>query len=267
MGYEHPGDAKDLLDTRRAEGLRHLAGPPDDRLRAAQRDRQVDLRAHRPDQGRGRPDRRGDRVPRHRQDHRRVPAVQPDRAGRPPRRRQDLARPQHRASRRHPGQDVGRHLQPRDEQAGDQRAHAVLGRARRLAPAALGRHAAQRGLLQARARGRRAREGADLHRRHRRHQRVRAARQGAPPASRVEPKLGLDHHRLPAAHDGRRQGRQPPAGGRQHLARPQAAGARAQRAGHRRVAAQPRGRDAAPRSGRSSPTCASRAPSSRTPTW
>ena len=61
--------------------------------------------------------------------------------------------------------------------------------------------------------------------------------------------------------------REPGAGAVNHLARPQDAGARPRGADHLRLAAQPRPRRARRTSGRCSPTCASRAPSSRTPTW
>ena len=60
-------------------------------------------------------------------------------------------------------------------------------------------------------------------------------------------------------------GREPAAGDRRDLARAEGAGQGSQGADHRRVAAEPRGREARGEAA-SCPTCASRAPSSRTPT-
>ena len=69
------------------------------------------------------------------------------------------------------------------------------------------------------------------------------ATDGHPPA----PPLGPDHRRLPSARASggqRPPRREPPAGDRRHLARPQVAGQGSQGADHRHLAAEPRGREA-----------------------
>ena len=78
--------------------------------------------------------------------------------------------------------------------------------------------------------------------------------------------LHLVDHRLHAADAGTRAVREPHARARVDFAVAEGAGQGAERADRRAVAAQSRAGDRAPTTGRSSPTCASRAPSSRTPT-
>ena len=108
-------------------------------------------------------------------------------------------------------------------------------------------------------------EARDLHRRHRVDRHAGDAREGAAPAGRARARPA--DHRLHSADAGPRQVREPPAGARVDLALAEGAREGAERAGRRAVAAQSRRRKRDPITARNSPTCASPAPSSRTPTW
>ena len=100
--------------------------------------------------------------------------------------------------------------------------------AHRRAAAAQG-HAARRRLPAPRARRRHPQLGADLDRRHAGHHAARDALQGAPPQGGLGHRHG--HRRLPAAHAGPDELREPPAGGQPDLARTQGAREGAERSG------------------------------------
>ena len=92
------------------------------------------------------------------------------------------------------------------------------------------------------------------------------ARQAAAAQGRAAP--GPGGARLPPVDERPRAVRQPGAGDQRAVPRPEAAGQGAERADAGPVAVEPRAGDAArATTARSSATCASRAPSSRTPTW
>ncbi|RPI28230.1 MAG: hypothetical protein EHM52_05245 [Actinomycetota bacterium] len=111
----------------RAEGVRHPAAAPRAGVPVHPRGAGAQLRAPRHAAARAGRHRRRLGIRGHRPAHRRLPGGEPHRPRRPPRRRQDLARPQHRPERRRRGQGAGRPLQPRDERPGARRAPHVLG--------------------------------------------------------------------------------------------------------------------------------------------
>ena len=249
------GGARDLRDRRGRDppGLRLDARPRERELRGRRAGPLAQAARHR----------RADRLPRAGRDAGRPPAVGPHHRRGPAVDGEDEPRAQHRAARRHEDEHDGRLLQPRDVEGAAVPAHAhVRGRHRR-APAAH-RVPGRARLPEADPRDGGARRGADLHRRLGVDRRAGDARQGPAPQGRARPRP--HHHRLHPADAGPRPLREPRHRARVDLARPEGARQGAERARRRAVAAEPRARAAARTSGRSSPTCASRAPSSRTPT-
>ena len=77
-------------------------------------------------------------LPRHGSAHDGLPEERPDRRRRPPERRQDELRAEHRGARRGPREEDGRRVQPRDEQGAARAAPAVERREHRLEAAPLG---------------------------------------------------------------------------------------------------------------------------------
>ncbi len=189
--------------------------------------------------------RRADRLPRSRRPDHRPPAVRPRDRGRAAVGRQDEPGPQHRRVRRdqqHAAQ-VGRHLQPGDEQ-GAAGAPPALVRRRDRQPAPADRVPRRDGLRRRVEGDDLALRGADLHRRHAQHQHDGAAHEGAPApgGGRARPR----DRGLPPAHAvvDDHEGRQPRAGGLGDQPRPQGAGPRAQGPGRRPVPALAPARDA-----------------------
>ena len=248
----------------RARDFRDRRGSHPRRVRAAARSRAEQLRDDREAaaaQGDGH--RRADRVRRSRRDDVRAAAVGPRARRRAAVDGQDELRPQHRAARRHLDRHDRRLLQPRDVERAAVHAHAHVRGAHRRAPVPQ-RLSEREGLRPAVARARHAGRSARVHRRHGVDRRPRDAGKGA--AAQGRARAAPAHHRLHPADAGPRPVREPPGGDRVDLALAQGAGEGAERADRGAVAAVARAGDARPITGRSSRTCASRAPSSRTPT-
>ena len=130
LGYEHPGDARTLLDSCEQKVFAISQHRLTSDFDAMRRHGQGDLRAHRHDPRGPAALGRAHGLRRHRQAC--TGGFQPSNlivlAARPGVGKTSLAlNIAHNIGHHRHG--VGRHLQPRDEQAGDQRAHAVLGRA------------------------------------------------------------------------------------------------------------------------------------------
>ena len=205
-------------------------------------------------------------------DHRRLPAGQPDHHRRAPIDGEVGARHQHGRERR---------AAPRAAAAGRPvLARDVRGRARpalhRLAGVDQGRRPAQgpaEGRAQVEARARRGRRATTTRRCSSTTPRTsgildiraKARRLHQQTRGRVR-RPRADHRRLPAAHARRRAHREPRPAGRRDEPRPEDPRARARRPRHRALAAQPRRRVAHRQAPDALATCANRARSSRTPT-